>query len=134
MTEFSRGLLPSTVTLSMEILHRGSCLFIKRVGGKAINARRISNDILPQMKVLNMVILILLHLCSFSNKSRCKPHIAASHPTKCDVIIDVKLFPKVYRRKHCRKFLTLSNQTSRYKNKRIRIMVYRFYCMALYHS
>ena len=46
---------------------------------------------------------------------RCKPFIAARHPTKCDVINDVKLFPTVYRRIYCRKFLTLSNQTSRYK-------------------
>ena len=26
---------------------------------------------------------------------RCKPHKAARHPTKCDVINDVKLFPTV---------------------------------------
>ena len=29
---------------------------------------------------------------------RCKPHKAARHPTKGDVIDDVKLFPTVYRR------------------------------------
>ena len=52
---------------------------------------------------------------------RCKPHKAARHPTKCDVINDVKLFPTVYRRIYCRKFLTLSNQTSRYKLMCIRI-------------
>ena len=52
---------------------------------------------------------------------RCKPHIAARHPTKCDVINDVKLFPTVYRRIYFRKFLTLSNQTSHYKSKCIRI-------------
>ena len=49
----------------------------------------------------------------------CKPHKAARHQTKCDVINDVKLFPTVYptvyRRIYLRKFLTLSNQTSRYK-------------------
>ena len=27
---------------------------------------------------------------------RCKPHKAVSHPTKCDVINDVKVFPTVY--------------------------------------
>ena len=27
----------------------------------------------------------------------CKPHKIACHPTKCDVINDVKLFPTVYR-------------------------------------
>ena len=37
---------------------------------------------------------------------RCKPHRAARHPTKGDVIDDVKLFPTVYRRIYCRKFLT----------------------------
>ena len=52
---------------------------------------------------------------------RRKPHNAARHPTKCDVINDVKLFPTVYRRIYCCKFLTLSNQTSRYKSKCIRI-------------
>ena len=41
---------------------------------------------------------------------RCKPHNAARHLMKCDVINDVKLFPTVYRRIYCRKFLTLSNQ------------------------
>ena len=45
-----------------------------------------------------------------------KPHKAACHPTRCDVINDVKLFPTVNRRIYCRKFLTLSNQTSRYKS------------------
>ena len=34
----------------------------------------------------------------------CKPHIAAHHPTKCDVINDVQLFPTVYRRIYCPKF------------------------------
>ena len=53
---------------------------------------------------------------------RCKPHKAALHPTKCDIINDVKLFPTVYRRINCRKFLTLSNQMSRYKSKCIKIM------------
>ena len=47
------------------------------------------------------------------NLERCKPHKATGHPTNCDVINDVKLFPTVYRRIYCRKFLTLSNQTSR---------------------
>ena len=44
---------------------------------------------------------------------RCRPHKAAHHPTKCDVINDVKIFPTVYRRIYCRKFITLSIQTSR---------------------
>ena len=52
---------------------------------------------------------------------RCKPHKAAHHLTKCDVTNDIKLFPTVYQRIYCRKFLTLSNQTLRYKIKCIRI-------------
>ena len=52
---------------------------------------------------------------------RWKPHKAARHPTRCDVINDVKLFRTIYRRIYCRKFLTSSNQTLRYKIKCIRI-------------
>ena len=48
---------------------------------------------------------------------RRNPHKAARHSTKYDVINDVKLFPTVHRRIYCRKFLTLSNQTSGYKSK-----------------
>ena len=69
---------------------------------------RISDDVPPQMKILNMVIPNLMHFCSFE---RCKPHNAARHPMKCDVINDVKVLPTVYdRRIYCRKFLTLSNK------------------------
>ena len=52
---------------------------------------------------------------------RCKPHKAARHPAKCDVINEFKRFPTVYLRIYCRKFLTLSNQMSRYKSKCIRM-------------
>ena len=60
---------------------------------------------------------------------RCKPHKAASHRTKCDVIDDVKLFTTVYHRIYCRKCLTLSNQTSRYKSKCIRIRIGSLRCL-----
>ena len=53
-----------------------------------------------------------------------KPHYATRHPTKYDVIDDVNMFPAVYRRIYCRKFLTLSNQTSHYKSKCIRMLVH----------
>ena len=53
---------------------------------------------------------------------RCKPHKAARHPTICDIINGVKLFPTVYPVIYRRKFLTLSNQKSRYKSKCIRIV------------
>ena len=80
-------------------------------------SERISDDIPPQMKILNMVIPILMHFCSlisnWSVASRIKP--------QGDVIDNIKLFPTAYRRIYCRKFLTLSNQTSRYKRKCIRI-------------
>ena len=76
----------------------------------------------PQM---NMVIPILMHFCSLisnmSVASRIKTHVVQ----KGDLINDVKLFPAVYRRIYCHKYLTLSNQTSRYKSKCIRI--YLFY-------
>ena len=52
---------------------------------------------------------------------RWKPHKVARHSTRCDVINDVNLFPTVYCRIYSRKFLALSNQTSRYKTKCIRI-------------
>ena len=53
----------------------------------------ISDDISPQMKILNMVIPILMHFCSFV--SRIGVLQAPCHPTKCDVINDSKLFPTV---------------------------------------
>ena len=63
---------------------------------------------------------------------RCKPYKTERHPTICDVIKDVKLFPTVYRSIYSRKFLTLSNQMSRYKSKCIRIYcLLRFYCTRL---
>ena len=54
---------------------------------------------------------------------RWKPHKAAFHSTRCDVINDVKTFPIVYHRINCRKFLVLSNQMSRYKIKCIRMNI-----------
>ena len=84
-------------------------------------SERISDDIPPQMKILNMFIPILMYFCSFvSALQRCKSHKAARHPMICDVINDVKLFPIVYRRIYCRIFFKLSSQTSRYKCKCIR--------------
>ena len=57
----------------------------------------------------------------YLNFERYRPHKAACHLTKCDVINDVKLFPTVYHRIYSRKLLTLTNQTSRYKSMCIRI-------------
>ena len=61
---------------------------------------RTSDDILPQMEILNTVIPILMLFCSFvSNRSvacRIKPHKGVRHQMKCDVINDVKLFLTVY--------------------------------------
>ena len=71
----------------------------------------ISDDLPPQMKILNMVIPILMHFFSFFYQTgaleRYMPHKTACHPRKCYVINDAKLFRTVYR-----KFLTLSNQTT----------------------
>ena len=86
---------------------------------------RIYDEISPQMKILNMVIPILMRFYSlvsnWSVASNIKPHKGIRHKMKHDVINDVKLFPTVYRSIYCRKFLTLSNQTTRYKSKCIRI-------------
>ena len=80
-------------------------------------SKRISDDISPQMK---MVILILMHFCSFvSIQNVEKPH--AIQRNVADIINDDKLFPAVYPRINWRKFLTLSNQTSRYICKCIRM-------------
>ena len=61
----------------------------------------ISDDISPQMKKLqygypHSNALMQPHL----ELERCKPHKPACHPTKCDVINDVKLFLTVYPIKH----------------------------------
>ena len=79
-------------------------------------SKRISDDMHPQMKILNMFIPIQINaLLQFKLKLECcKLHKATPHPAKYDVIIDVKLFSTVYRRIYSRKFLMLSNQTSRY--------------------
>ena len=60
-----------------------------------------------------------------------EPHKASCHPTKCDVINDVKLFPTVYHRIFYRKYMTLSNQMLRYKIKCIRIIVALIVCVLL---
>ena len=56
----------------------------------------------------------------YLNFEHSKPHNAAVHLTECVIINDFKLFLTVYHRIFCRKFLTLSNQTSCYKSKFIR--------------
>ena len=45
------------------------------------------------------------------------PNKAACHPSKCDIINDFKLFPTVYHRIFCHKFLTLFNQMLHYISK-----------------
>ena len=69
-----------------------------------------SDDIPPQMKILNMVIPIVMHFCSFisnlSVASRIKPHKGIHHQMKCDVINDIKLFPTVFRRIYCCNFFS----------------------------
>ena len=61
-----------------------------------------SQDIPTQMKFLSIVFPILLQ--SHLKLECCKPHKAAHHLTKCDVIYDIKQFPSVYSRIYCRKF------------------------------
>ena len=85
-------------------------------------SERISDDILPQNETFEYGYPhpnAILQFCL--NFEPCKPHNTAYHPNIYDVIKDVKLYPTVYRRIYCRKFWTLSNQTSRYKSKCIRM-------------
>ena len=74
----------------------------------------ISDDIPPQIKILNMVIPILMRFYSLVSNwkvaSSIKTPKGVRHQMKCDVINDVKLFLTVYHRIYCRKFSTLSNQ------------------------
>ena len=87
-------------------------------------SQSIYDYIPPQIKILNMVIPILMGFYSLTSNwsvaSCIKPHKCVGHQMKCDIINDVKLFLTVYCRIYCRKFLTLSNQTSRCKSKCIR--------------
>ena len=88
-------------------------------------SERISDNITPQMKILNTVISVLMRfyilVSNLSVASHKKPHKGVCHPTKCDVINDVKLFPTVFRRIYCRKFLVLFKQMSRNRSLCIRI-------------
>ena len=63
-------------------------------------SERISHDIPPQIKILNMVIPILMCFYSLvsnlSVASHLKPHKGLRHQIKCGIINDVKLFPTVY--------------------------------------
>ena len=78
----------------------------------------ISDDILPQMKNFEYDYPHSDAFLQFHLKLECcKQHKATCHPTKCDVINDIKLFPMVYRRIYCHNFRTLSYQMSRYKLK-----------------
>ena len=83
-------------------------------------SEHISDDIPPQMK--NLIWLSPFECPSAVLKfERWKPQKAARHPTICDVINDVKQLPTVCCRIYSHKYLSLSNQTSHYKIKGIRI-------------
>ena len=84
-------------------------------------SKGISNEIPPQIKIFISYPHSNALLQPRFKLEPCKPHKAERHPPNSDVINDIKLFPTIYRRIYCRKFLTLSNQTLRYKSKCIRI-------------
>ena len=70
-------------------------------------SERISDDTPLQMINLKMNYPHSNALLQFRLKlKRSKSRKAARHPTICDVIKYVKLFPKVYHRIYCRNFLT----------------------------
>ena len=75
-----------------------------------ISERKL-DDIPPQMKILNMIIPILMHFCSYVSNSSIESHI------KLHVI--QQYVTSNYFQQY--KYLTLSNQTSCYKIKCIRI-------------
>ena len=68
-----------------------------------MNFDSLSDDISLQINSLNIVIPILMHFWACSplkplfrlKAERCKPIKATCHPTKCDVINNVKLFSYV---------------------------------------
>ena len=61
----------------------------------------------------------------------CRPYKAARHPTRCDIINDIKLFPTVYPRRYCRNFLTLSTKASALESplKGTTTLMMTMYCM-----
>ena len=77
--------------------------------------------------ILNVVIHSLMGICSLVsnwNIASCiKAYKGVRHPTKCNTIINVKLFQTVHRRIYCRIVLTSSYQMSLYKIKCIRIFI-----------
>ena len=97
-------------------------------------SEHISDNIPPQMKILNMVIPILMHYQHFPFKKTVKMYfVALIRPAAASCIYSlvnqwkVALhndvgFPTVYHRIYCRNFMTLSNQTSRCICKCIRII------------
>ena len=54
-----------------------SFMVMRKRSPKNVISERISDDIPPQMKILNMVIPILMHFCSFISSAtfRMKPHV-----------------------------------------------------------
>ena len=60
-------------------------LWRRASGAENVFSERISDDIPPQMRILNMVIPILMHFCSFvsnsSIASRIKPHVSQRNVT-----------------------------------------------------
>ena len=96
--------------------------------------KRISDNIPPQMKILNMIIPILMHYQHFPFKKTVKMYfVALILPAAASCIYSlvnqwkVALhndvgFPTVYHRIYCPNFMTLSNQTSRCIYKCIRII------------
>ena len=104
-------------------------------------SKRISDDIPPQMKILNMVIPILMHYQHFPFKNTVKMYfVTLICPAAASCIKPLASciyslvnqwkatlrnyfgFPTVYRRIYCRKFMMLSNQTSRCIFKCIRML------------
>ena len=87
----------------------------------------ISDDIPVQMKILNMVISLLMHFCSFVlnwSDTSCIKQRDSERQRNNSVITGVKLFPTVYSTIYCSKFFTLSIQILHFKIKCIRMVIF----------
>ena len=97
-------------------------ILVLRGGIKAeLNHKMCILEDIPQMKILNMVISILMCFCAclplFHLKlEHYRPNKAACHPRKCDVNNDIKTISDSMSQIYCH-FLALSNRTLLYNSK-----------------
>ena len=104
-----------TVWQSLSVKLGDNCILIFHFLGR-LSSERISDDIPPQMKILNTVIPILMHFCSLSSNSSVASRTSSNEVTS-------SYFRQYIAGYTVANFLTLSNHTSRYKSMCIRIIM-----------